>query len=82
VGGLMMSAVAEIDWDDACIAVPAFLTLITIPLTFSIANGLACGIISYVLIHIARGRGRQVPWTAYALAALLMIRFVYIGGRT
>jgi AGZA family xanthine/uracil permease-like MFS transporter len=82
VGGLMMSTVAEIDWEDACIAVPAFLTLVTIPLTFSIANGLACGIISYVVIHAARGRGRQVPWAAYLLALLLIIRFIYIGGKT
>ena len=79
VGGLMISTLAEIDWEDACVAVPAFLTLITIPLTFSIANGLACGIISYVIIHVARGRGREVPWAAYLLAVLLMIRFVYIG---
>jgi len=78
VGGLMMSAIAEIPWDDVCTAFPAFLTLIAIPLTFSIANGLACGIISYVLIHVARGRGRQVPWAAYLLAALLILRFVYI----
>jgi AGZA family xanthine/uracil permease-like MFS transporter len=82
VGGLMISAVAEIPWDDACTAFPAFLTLITIPLTFSIANGLACGIISYVIIHLASGRGRQVPWAAYLLAVLLMIRFVYIGSKT
>jgi adenine/guanine/hypoxanthine permease len=82
VGGLMMSTIAEIDWEDACVAVPAFLTLVTIPLTFSIANGLACGIISYVVIHLARGRGGQVPWAAYLLALLLIIRFVYIGGRT
>jgi adenine/guanine/hypoxanthine permease len=82
VGGLMMTSIAEIPWDDACTAFPAFLTLITIPLTFSIANGLACGIISYVLIHLARGRGRQVPWPAYLLAALLIIRFVYIGSKT
>ena len=46
------------------------------------ANGLAIGIISYVVIHLARGRGRQVPWAAYVLAVLLTIRFVYIGGRT
>ena len=78
VGGLMMSAIAEIPWDDVCTAFPAFLTLIAIPLTFSIANGLACGIISYVLIHVARGRGRQVPWAAYLLAALLILRFAYI----
>lgn len=82
VGGLMMSAIGEIPWDDVCTAFPAFLTLITIPLTFSIANGLACGIISYVLIHLARGRARQVPWPAYLLAGLLIIRFVYIGSRT
>ena len=82
VGGMMMSAIAEIPWDDVCTAFPAFLTLITIPLTFSIANGLACGIISYVLIHVARGRGREVPWAAYLLAALLIIRFVYIGSKT
>jgi AGZA family xanthine/uracil permease-like MFS transporter len=79
VGGLMMSAIAEIDWEDACVALPAFLTLVTIPLTFSIANGLAIGIISYVVIHLARGRGRQVPWAAYVLAVLLTIRFLYIG---
>src|SRR6202522_2702485 len=71
VGGLMISAIAEIPWDDVCTAFPAFLTLITIPLTFSIANGLACGIISYVLIHLACGRWRQVPWAAYVIAALL-----------
>jgi AGZA family xanthine/uracil permease-like MFS transporter len=81
VGGLMMSAIAEIDWEDVCVAVPAFLTLVTIPLTFSIANGLACGIISYVIIHVARGRGREVPWAAYVLAVLLMIRFFYIGSQ-
>ena len=82
VGGLMISAVAEIQWDDVCTAFPAFLTLITIPLTFSIANGLACGIISYVVIHVACGRWRQVSWAAYVIAALLAIRFVYIGGKT
>lgn len=78
VGGLMISAMAEIHWDNVCIAFPAFLTLITIPLTFSIANGLACGIISYVLIHLASGRARQVPLPAYVLAAVLIVRFFYI----
>ncbi len=79
VGGLMMSSMAEIPWTDAATAFPAFLTLVTIPLTFSIANGLAWGITSYVLIHVALGRGRQVPWAAYVLAALLILRFFYIG---
>jgi AGZA family xanthine/uracil permease-like MFS transporter len=81
VGSLMLSSVAEIPWDDVCVAFPAFLTLITIPLTFSIANGLAFGLVSYVVIHVARGRGRQVPWAAYPLAALLLIRFFYMANR-
>jgi AGZA family xanthine/uracil permease-like MFS transporter len=81
VGGLMMSAVAEIDWHDICVAFPAFLTVIMIPLTFSIANGLACGIISYVIIHLAVGRGKQVPWAAYVLGLALVVRFVYMGSR-
>ncbi len=79
VGGFMISTLAEIDWEDACVALPAFLTLVTIPLTFSIANGLACGIISYVVIHLVRGRGRELSWAAYLLAVLLAIRFVYLG---
>ncbi len=82
VGGLMMSGLADIPWDDVCIAFPAFLTLITIPLTYSIANGLGCGIVSWVVIHLLRGRGRQIPPAAYVLAALLVVRFVYIGSRT
>jgi len=51
-----------------------------IPLTFSIANGLACGIISYI-IHVAVGRGKQVPLAAYVLGLALMVRFVYMGSR-
>ncbi len=81
VGGLMLSSITEVPWDDACIALPAFLTLITIPLTFSIANGLAVGLTSFVIVHVARGRWRAVPWAAYPLAILLLIRFYYMGSR-
>src|SRR5260370_22397022 len=56
-----VTSIAEISWDDVCVAFPAFLTLITIPLTFSIANGLACWIISYVAIHRAIGRRSGAP---------------------
>ena len=81
VGALMISAVAGIDWNNAAVGVPAFLTLITIPLTFSIANGLAFGIVAHVLLKVASGQGRRVPIAAYALAALLLVRFVYLGSR-
>ena len=79
VGALMISAIGAIDWEDPLVAVPAFLTLITIPLTFSIANGLAFGIISHVLLKLAAGQGRRVPVAAYTLAAFLIVRFVYMG---
>ena len=77
----MLSSIGEIRWDDICVAFPAFLTLVMIPLTFSIANGLAFGLTSYVLIHLARGRGREVPKAAYPLAVVLLIRFIYMGSR-
>ena len=57
VGSLMLRAATSIDWNDATEAVPAFLTLVGMPLTFSIANGLALGFISYPLIKVLAGRG-------------------------
>jgi AGZA family xanthine/uracil permease-like MFS transporter len=80
VGGLMLSSITDIAWDDALVALPAFLILVTIPLTFSIANGLAFGIISYVVLRVARGRFRDVSLAAYVMAALLVLRFVYMAG--
>jgi adenine/guanine/hypoxanthine permease len=79
VGSLMMSQIGEIAWTDPGIAIPAFLTLITIPLTFSIANGLAFGFTAYALLRILRGEFRNTHWLVYALAALFIARFFYLG---
>jgi AGZA family xanthine/uracil permease-like MFS transporter len=79
VGSLMMSQVIEIRWDDPIVAIPAFLTLVTIPLTFSIANGLAFGFTSYALLKLVRGEFRREQWLVYLLAALFVARFVYLG---
>jgi AGZA family xanthine/uracil permease-like MFS transporter len=78
VGSMMMTAVAEIAWTDPEISIPAFLTMTAIPLTYSIANGLAFGFCAYTLIKIFRGRFRQVSWTVYALTALFLLRFYWI----
>ena len=78
VGSLMMGALVEIDWHDAEAAIPAFLTMLTIPLSFSIANGLAFGFIAYTLLKILRGKFREVNWLVYVLAALFVARFVYL----
>jgi AGZA family xanthine/uracil permease-like MFS transporter len=78
VGSLMISEVAEIAWHDPEIAVPAFLTMTTIPLTFSIANGLAFGFTAFALLKILRGKFREVNWLVYLLTALFIARFIYL----
>lgn len=78
VGSLMVAVVAEIEWKDPEVALPAFLTMMTIPLSFSIANGLAFGFTAYALMKIVRGKWRQVNWFVYVLAALFIARFVYL----
>jgi AGZA family xanthine/uracil permease-like MFS transporter len=78
VGGMMMAPLTEIDWDDPVVAVPAFLTLVMIPLTFSIANGLAVGVIAYALLKLVARRFEKADWLLFALAALFVTRFVYM----
>ena len=78
VGSLMMTVVRDIDWQDPEIAIPAFLTMLAIPLTFSIANGLAFGFTAYTVLKIARGKFREVNWLVYVLTALFIARFAYL----
>jgi AGZA family xanthine/uracil permease-like MFS transporter len=78
VGALMIGALTDIDWTDPAVAIPAFLTVITIPLTYSIANGLAFGITSYALLLLLRGRARPKDWLLFVLAGLFILRFVYL----
>ena len=79
VGSLMLATVSEIRWRDPLIAVPSFLTLMLIPLTYSIANGLGFGIIAWAALHLATGKFRRQDWLLYILAALFLVRFVYLG---
>lgn len=80
VGSLMMSHAAEIPWSSPAVAIPAFLTILTIPLTFSIATGLSFGFTAYALLKLARGQFQKDDWLIYLLAALFIARFVYLGG--
>jgi AGZA family xanthine/uracil permease-like MFS transporter len=80
VGSLMLKAVLAVAWDDPTEAVPAFITLIAMPLTFSIANGLALGFIAYPIIKVLAGRAREVSPLVYVLAGLFVLRFAYLGG--
>jgi len=78
VGALMMGGLAEIDWADPMAAVPAFLTVVMTPLTYSIANGLGFGITSYAILKLALGRARPSDWLLFILAALFVLRFIYL----
>lgn len=80
VGALMMEGVRHVDWDDISDGLPAFLTIIAMPLTFSIANGVSLGVISYCAIKLFSGQGRRVSPILYGVAALLLIRYLWLMG--
>jgi AGZA family xanthine/uracil permease-like MFS transporter len=79
VGSMMLSTISEIHWHDPLVAVPSFLTLVLIPFTSSIANGLGFGIISWAVLHLVAGKFRRQDWLLYLLAALFLARFAYLG---
>ena len=79
VGSMMLATITEIRWHDPLVAIPAFLTLVLIPLTYSIANGLGFGIIAWAVLHLATGRSRRQDWLLYTLAVLFLLRFIYLG---
>lgn len=81
VGAMMLRNVSKIEWDDYTESVPAFLTLLGIPLAYSIADGLALGFISYSVIKLLTGKGRTMHWVLHLLAVLLVIYFVAVRAR-
>jgi adenine/guanine/hypoxanthine permease len=79
VGSMMLSTISEIRWHQPLVAVPAFLTMVLIPFTYSIANGLGFGIIAWAVLHLAAGKFRRQDWLLYVLAVLFLARFIYLG---
>jgi AGZA family xanthine/uracil permease-like MFS transporter len=71
VGSMMVRGVREIPWEDPAEALPAFLVVLGVPLTYSIADGLALGFIAYPLLKLCAGKARAVPALVYVMAALL-----------
>ncbi|MFJ6198771.1 NCS2 family permease [Micromonospora sp. NPDC092111] len=76
VGFLMMTAVRTIDWTDYEIAIPAFLTITLMPFTYSISNGIGAGIISFVVLKLAKGRAREIHPLLYGVALLFVLYFL------
>jgi AGZA family xanthine/uracil permease-like MFS transporter len=76
VGALMMSEVTCICFDDITDAIPVFLTIIMMPLTYSIANGFAFGFVSYTLLKLLSGRAKEVSWVMIVVSAAFVLNFV------
>ncbi|MBM9619254.1 NCS2 family permease [Streptomyces zhihengii] len=75
VGFLMMTQVKHIEWDRYEVAVPAFLTIVVMPFTYSITNGIGAGFIAYVVIKACLGKAREVHWLLWGTAALFLVYF-------
>lgn len=77
VGFMIMAAnVKEIDWSDSTVAVPAFLTMIAMPFTYSITNGIGLGVLSYLLLRLATRRVRDIPWLLAAVGLCFLVYFL------
>ena len=78
VGLLMVSAIKEIDFEDFTDGFPAFMCIIMMPFTYSIANGVAAGIIFYTILKVLTGKAKNVHWMMYLLFFLVIIRYVFL----
>ena len=78
VGALMTESIGRVAWADFTDAIPAFVTLLATPLTFSIATGLSLGLISYTLVKVAAGKFREVSPVIWILTVLFVLRYVYL----
>ena len=78
VGALMTQSISHVAWGDFTEAFPAFLTMLTMPLTFSIATGLSLGVIGYTVVKVGTGRYREVSIVLWILTLLFILRYVYL----
>lgn len=77
VGALMLSEIKSISFEDFTDVIPAFLTIVLMPLTFSIAQGLAFGFISYTILKVTTGKQKEVHWMMYVISAAFIINFIW-----
>lgn len=78
VAMLMMSGMAHIDWEDHTNTIPAIITVVMMPLTFSVTDGLALGFITFVALKLFTGRHKEITVSLYALAAICLAKFVFL----
>lgn len=80
VACLMLRELTELDWDESTEVIPAVITALMMPFTYSIANGLAFGFISYCLIKLFTGRHKDVHWMSWLIGGVFLGKFIYLGG--
>ena len=78
VGVMMMPSVKRIHWDDYCKSIPAFLTIILMPVAYSISDGILIGVIAYVATHAIAGRFKEISIPMWVLAVLFVLRYIFI----
>ncbi len=78
VGSMMLKALAKLKWDDPTEYLPAFLTVVMMPLAVSITEGIAFGFISYCVLKLVTGRAREAHWGLYVIAAVLVLRYIFL----
>jgi len=78
VGSMMLRNVRRIRWEDSTEAIPAFLTMVVMPFSFSITEGIAFGFISYALLKLVSRRGREVHGLVYLFAVLFVVRYMFL----
>lgn len=78
VGCMMFKNIVNIDWEDYTESIPAFLTLLMMPLAFSITEGISFGVISYVLLKVISGKGKRIHWLLYLFAILFVARYIWL----
>jgi AGZA family xanthine/uracil permease-like MFS transporter len=78
VGALMTQSIAHIEWREFSEASPAFITILAMPLTFSIATGLSLGLISYTVVKVAAGKYREIDALVWILTLLFVLRYIYL----
>ncbi|MFT3720026.1 NCS2 family permease [Pseudorhodoferax sp.] len=80
VACLMLRDLTELDWDDTTEVIPAAVTALTMPFTYSIANGLAFGFIAYAALKLFTGKAKEVHWMVWIIGGVFLFKFIYIGG--
>ena len=78
VGFLMVSAILNVNFEDAAEAMPAYLCMVAMPLVYSISEGIAIGVISYVIINVICGKSKKITPLMYVLAVLFVCKYIFL----